>query len=71
MTLYGKCEVTHRTIISTNMFLIQQSTRCFDRCLQLWFPSIFPATVYESRSIQKMDSDIPKYQIQDRGKNNI
>jgi hypothetical protein len=71
MTLYGKFEVTYKTIISTNTISIQQSTRCFDKCLQLWFPSVFLAMVCESRSIQKIDSDISKYQAQDIGKNNV
>jgi len=71
MTLYGEYEVTYRSIISTYTISVQLSTRYFDKCLQLWFPSVFPAMVYESRSIQKMDSDIPKYQAQDIGKNNV
>jgi hypothetical protein len=71
MTLYGKYEVTYRTIISTNTISIQQSTRCFDKCLQSWFPTVFPVMIYESRSNHKRDSDIPKYQAQEIGKNNV
>jgi len=62
MTLCRKYEFTYRTIILTNTISIQNSTRCFDKCLQLWSPSVFPAMLYERRSIQKMDSDIPKCQ---------